>query len=259
MIRVDKPLTPPPVLTGRGKTAATTHIADYGKNPSGYQSGAAHFVFAAGIYAHDTVKEALRVAQHDKCAFCECKISHTQHGDVEHYRPKAAVRQKAGEPLTRPGYYWLAYEWDNLFLACQLCNQVFKENLFPIRTPKNRARSHHDDVTREKPLLLHPSAQDIDRHLTFSGPLVVPVGASRHGRATIKVLGLNRPKMVDARHKWLRVLEAAKKAHTRLTGIASDARTPADVHDLAEIEQLIADCTGPSAQFSAMARVLFST
>nr|WP_239015299.1 AAA family ATPase [Archangium violaceum] len=77
-----------------------------------------------------------------KCAFCESQLAHISYGDVEHFRPKAGWRQEEGGPLGRPGYYWLAYEWTNLFLACTLCNQQFKRNLFPLRTPSRRARSH---------------------------------------------------------------------------------------------------------------------
>jgi hypothetical protein len=48
--------------------------------------------------------------------------------------------------LEQPGYFWLAYVWANLFLACQLCNQSFKKNLFPLADPAKRARSHLHDL-----------------------------------------------------------------------------------------------------------------
>jgi hypothetical protein len=34
------------------------------------------FEFDGGIYGHRSVKDALREAQHGKCAFCESKIAH---------------------------------------------------------------------------------------------------------------------------------------------------------------------------------------
>ena len=58
-------------------------------------------------------------AQHDKCCFCESKVTQVAYGDVEHYRPKAGYRQEHGAPLGRPGYYLLAYEWSNLMFCCQ--------------------------------------------------------------------------------------------------------------------------------------------
>ncbi|MBI1786101.1 MAG: hypothetical protein HYR60_00930, partial [Acidobacteria bacterium] len=42
------------------------------------------------------------------------------HGDVEHFRPKSV-------------YWWLAYCYDNHLYACQICNQVFKKDRFPVR------------------------------------------------------------------------------------------------------------------------------
>jgi hypothetical protein len=62
--------------------------------------------------------------------------------------------------LRKPGYYWLAYEWNNLFLACQLCNQLFKKNLFPLLDPTTRAASHKDNVENEKPAFIDPTIDD---------------------------------------------------------------------------------------------------
>jgi hypothetical protein len=56
----------------------------------------------------------------NKCAFCEAKVPHVAHGDIEHYRPKST-------------YWWLAYAWDNYLSSCQLCNQSFKSTHFPIK------------------------------------------------------------------------------------------------------------------------------
>jgi hypothetical protein len=106
------------------------------------------------------VKAALRIAQHDKCGFCESKVTHVAFGDVEHFRPKAAFRAIQGDALTRPGYYWLAYEWTNLLFACEPCNRRHKGNLFPLVDEATRARSHTDDITRETPLFIDPTAED---------------------------------------------------------------------------------------------------
>lgn len=60
-----------------------------------------------------------------KCAYCEAPISAVAFGDVEHYRPKSS-------------YWWLAYCYDNYLVACQLCNQKFKRNAFPVQNRKMR-------------------------------------------------------------------------------------------------------------------------
>ena len=59
--------------------------------------------------------------------------------------PKGGTRQTADEKEMKvPGYFWLAYAWQNLFLACQLCNQRFKKNLFPLENPDERAFSEDE-------------------------------------------------------------------------------------------------------------------
>src|SRR5258705_11060485 len=71
-----------------------------------------------------------------KCAYCESKIVVNQPGDVEHFRPKGRVvdenfrpikiRHKKKGEMNHPGYYWLAYEWNNLFPSCIVCNRFRK-------------------------------------------------------------------------------------------------------------------------------------
>lgn len=64
-------------------------------------------------------KKTLRKESADKCAYCECATAVVAHGDVEHFRPKSA-------------YWWLAYSYDNYTYACQVCNQSWKGDNFPI-------------------------------------------------------------------------------------------------------------------------------
>lgn len=192
MIRVREPADPPEVLRTTGTRSRGGMSAAYSRDPRSYEEGRKSFELDSGIYAHATVKQALREAQHDKCAFCESKFAHISYGDVEHFRPKAGWRQEEGEPLTRPGYYWLAYEWANLFLSCTPCNQRFKRNLFPLQTPTRRARSHKDDVTAEAPLLLDPAVDDPEAFISFREEVPYAVEGNARGEATIRILGLQR-------------------------------------------------------------------
>jgi hypothetical protein len=139
MIRIQRPADAPAVLKSKGKKHAAEMCARYDADPTTDDLDP-----KPTIYAHETVKNALLKLQHGKCAFCECKVTHQQYGDVEHFRPKKGYKQKDGDPLGRPGYYWLAYEWTNLLVSCQICNQKFKKNLFPLRRPSRRARCHND-------------------------------------------------------------------------------------------------------------------
>ena len=133
MIRIVKPITPPSILHTRGRQATRDLCA-------AYEQGERTFDFDRTLFAAPSVKTALQQAQHNKCAFCESKFVHVGYGDVEHFRPKAGFQQGADDTLVRPGYYWLAYEWSNLFFSCQLCNQSFKRN-------RNRSRVEGDKRT----------------------------------------------------------------------------------------------------------------
>lgn len=57
-------------------------------------------------YKLDDIRNDLIDIYNHKCAYCEQKV---EQYNVEHYRPKSI-------------YYWLAYSWDNLILACPHCN-----------------------------------------------------------------------------------------------------------------------------------------
>ena len=69
MIRIRKPAVPPEVLRTKGVGARRALIAAYSRAPRSYASGKKSFEFDSSLYAHETVKQALRKAQHDKCAF----------------------------------------------------------------------------------------------------------------------------------------------------------------------------------------------
>jgi uncharacterized protein (TIGR02646 family) len=208
MIRIDRSREPVPE-TLRKKAAAKlrAHRAALAKPlPAGQTS---HTIkFSAEIYGAADVKEALGRTQHDKCAFCESKIAHVSYGDVEHFRPKAGWKQAEADALSRPGYWWLAYDWANLVLSCTLCNQRHKANLFPVQGA--RATAPSDDLRAELPALIHPVEDDPAREIVFDGADVDMRASSERGRATAEALGLNRPKLYDERR---RLHDAIKKEH----------------------------------------------
>lgn len=64
-------------------------------------------------------KRQLKAETAGKCAYCEAPVQAVAHGDVEHFRPKSV-------------YWWLAYCYDNYLFSCQVCNQTFKGDKFPL-------------------------------------------------------------------------------------------------------------------------------
>jgi uncharacterized protein (TIGR02646 family) len=201
MIRIRKPSRPPTVLTEKGVPKAQAHCDEYTSDAQSYKDGTKTFSFDRNIYADQTVKAALKKAQRGKCCFCETIVE--DDGDVEHFRPKAAYRQGEGGELVRPGYYWLAYEWSNLFLSCIPCNQRHKKNLFPLGTPGSRATSHDAGyaVDDEEPLFIDPARVNPEQHISFRLQFPYPIKDSPAGRMTIEALGLDRAQLNNSREE----------------------------------------------------------
>ena len=207
MIGVSKS-SPPASLVQRAAAARQALERAYEANPAGCQRpGTPALKPRRAVYAAKDVKKRLIADQHGKCAYCETRFLHSSSGDVEHYRPKAGYRQAAGSAVQGPGYYWLAYEWDNLLFACEDCNRMRKRQLFPLRNdPLGRARTHHDEVSREEPLLLNPAHDNPEQHLTFleeAAKGVTPVG-----EASVAAYSLNRPELLDDRRERLRCVRS---------------------------------------------------
>lgn len=162
-----------------------------------------------------TLKDFLVYLFHGKCAYCEGRFLAGSYLDVEHYRPKAEVtlnRQRSSivkivdhndEEVKHPGYYWLAYDPQNLLLACEICNRGEKKNQFPIRGP--RACCPDDPLDDESPLLLNPyRVKKPAHHFQVFGEAENPgflEGISEEGKETIEVCGLNRDSLVIARQE----------------------------------------------------------
>ena len=191
MIRINKPQKAPSVLDSRGKKEADKLKKLFDATPQAYLNGDEKFSFKSSIYGHKTVKRSLINTQHGKCVFCEVK-KETGEGHVEHFRPKGGYKQNPEDSLGVPGYYWLAYEWDNLFFSCFTCNSSYKKNLFPLTDSTKRAQNHHDDLSEEDALLIHPVDDEPEEFIEFNAWYVRPVENNKRGEITILHIGLDR-------------------------------------------------------------------
>lgn len=219
MIRVSRPAPPQFLIDGAEteRQKVRDHFADPAKRTVS---------FAFKAYKDDSVKDALNDLFHGKCAYCESTYAATAPMDIEHFRPKSAVVNAAGQ-MVKPGYYWLASEWDNLLPSCIDCNRprkhlihgqetlAGKANLFPIandqRTGDRMDPPVHQDEAR---LLLHPCRDFPDRHLRFEERQtgVVCLATSAKGTHSIEVYGLNREGLLSERQKRLLLLLAQADA-----------------------------------------------
>lgn len=200
----------------------------------------------SAIYAHPSVKKALRDAQHQKCAYCET-LNPTSHDVVEHFRPKNGWRQKRTGLLRKPAYFWLSYDWENLLFACDQCNDAgHKQNLFPLANPSCRADITSPDVSGERPLLVNPYAVDPALHLEWNRDVPRPRKRSRIGRVTIETFGLDRDGLLmDQRRKYL---DETERVLTLLESTRSSLR------EWLEVKAVLLGCLADSAPWAAMVR-----
>jgi uncharacterized protein (TIGR02646 family) len=246
VIRIHKPESAPRILLDRGAalTAELCARVEAGERPS----------FEREVYGAAEVKEALRAAQHDKCCFCEAKLGHVQFGDVEHFRPKASTQQSAADPPT-VGYYWLAYEWKNLYLSCEICNRRHKQKLFPLANPDRRVSSHQRfaDLDAEQPLFVDPGREDPTAFIEYRREYAKEVEGGARGAATLESLQLNRPRLVERRRdrrEPLRFLLNLLALNIQ-SEFSDDER-----REWIEALKLVIDAAGASGEYSSMVRSL---
>ena len=215
MIKINKSLPPPDILKAKGKTKSKgevkteKNIAKFNANPDAFKKkfhktkNPNKFDFSNRVYAATDVKQQLIKDQHGKCCFCEtADIKVIAHGDVEHFRPKKAYKQKSADSYSYPGYYWKAFSWDNLFFSCQICNQIHKKNMFPLIDETLRQFDHTcAEESLDNTLLVDPSLENPETEIGFKKEMPYPI--TLKGEKSIQVFGLKRNILNEARLKHL--------------------------------------------------------
>lgn len=248
MISITKPEKIPQILENRGKAATDNLCQNYLQDKADHQSGKKKFEFDSDIYGSKSVKTALIKAQHGKCFLCESRISHISYGDVEHFRPKGGWRQTSEDKINTPGYYWLAYSWENLFLSCQICNQQFKKNLFPLEDKAERAVSHESDLSKEKPLFINPTTEDPEDYISFRGTIPYAIDGNLKGNSTIENAGLSRDHLNENR---LELYLPVKELYQIANGMPE---TPYKAQAQELLQRRLQECQSNQQQYSAMFR-----
>jgi uncharacterized protein (TIGR02646 family) len=186
-----------------------------------------------------------------KCCYCERKRDLKRDADIDHFRPKTEIAEDG-----KPGYWWLAYDWNNLFFSCKACNQT-KSTKFPLISGK-RVRVSTGDINLEKPYLPHPADEDPEKLIEYiwdeSSPIeqVRPRGKDHAGRGdkTIKVLALDREELIIEQSRSLLPLMAYVEIY-KTSNSSNQARNKKKV--IAHIKRL----TGPQNDFAGIKRAFF--
>lgn len=246
MIEIERSNPVPRRLKKQGARQTKIDCDAYDACPGGYETGDLKFLWR-DHYSAKEVKNRLVKMHRCKCCYCE-QVFPPEYLHIEHFRPKGRVRQAPELAEHSPGYFWLAYRWDNLLLACQACNSFNKKTLFPLKKPKGRAQPCHDGVATEQPLFIDPTALDPRAHIRFAYD--APAGKSPEGDTTIRLIGLRRPKLLEDR------LAQIKHINARLAILSMAKEYPGNVkikECAVEARQFIEHAVRPEAPFSSMA------
>ena len=87
-------------------------------------------------------------------------------------------------------------EFENLCLACPMCNRYKSDHLLAS-----------DVVTRAEVSLFHPHQHQWIEHFSWNDESTEIIGSTPIGRATVVALKMNRPQMVRVRRMWVSMNE----------------------------------------------------
>ena len=164
------------------------------------------FKFDESLYGYDDVQASLNSLFHGRCAYCESEIAGAETSTARH-RPRTFASSLNGT-INEDHYWWLAYEWENLYHVCAQCNRS-KGRRFPVEGTRSSASEPYASVLKqESALLLDPCHDDPNLHIAFNDDGLV-VGLTSRGQITIDILALDRADLTVGRQKALSVYRSS--------------------------------------------------
>jgi uncharacterized protein (TIGR02646 family) len=151
------------------------------------------------LLEHLEVVFALQSTFSDRCAFCGIDEATAEELAAHRLRPPQDAVASDGS-TSRRHYWWLAYAWKNLYLACSDCRKA-QGAKFPVERQRARVGTT-EGLDKELPLLLDPCRDDPEGFLIYldSGEVV---SREQRGKATIETFDLNRPLLVEQRRQMV--------------------------------------------------------
>lgn len=194
--------------------------------------------------------DALTSLFFSKCAFCETAIRQPHIRNIVHFRPPSNARDFKGV-FSPEHYWWLIYEWRNLYLACARCNQS-QGTLFPVEAHRAMPNASYGRLVAERPLLIDPCIDEPSRYLRFSeeGKLnfVSEQREIDRGYATINIFDLNRKELLAER-------EYVAFETRRLVTSINDEISRGDLYEIAsQVNEIFA----PTAPYLGLRRQLLA-
>lgn len=125
-----------------------------------------------------TLREQVLSQAGDLCAYCRSASALLGVTfEIDHIVPRSAGGRTTA---------------DNLCLSCPTCNRQ-----------KGIRQTAPDPASGKETPLFHPLAQTWDDHFAWSADSATVIGLTPVGRATVALLRMNRPVLVQMRHYWV--------------------------------------------------------
>jgi len=174
------------------------------------------------------ILESLRVLFNGKCAYCESIIGVSGPASFDHFRPKSGARG-LDRDFGIDHYWWLTYEWNNLYYCCHYCNS-FKSTWFPVEKNRAHIRTSYADInSHENALLIDPCVDNPQDHLVYNESGEVDF-LSPKGKTTIEIIKLNRGALVDERRNT--IIELKKQFDFFLSRPSNQKKDTIDVNEV---------------------------
>ncbi len=202
----------------------------------------------------DEITEDLNIVCNGKCAYCESRLTQVSAMSVESFRPKSGAKGLTSSSYAPTHYWWLAYAWENMLMACEICNQKYKRDFFPVEDEGKRAPigATGEELIKENALLIDPAFDNPAEHLAFEeSGMIRPL--TTKGKVTVDIIGLNREELVSRRK------QAAQNLLHRLETLkdARDFKGRLIQELVAFVRELYSET--PSQEFVALQRTVFDT
>ena len=131
----------------------------------------------ASKYGHKDIRQQLNSCSFNKCFYCESRLVGTLR-EIDHY-VEVAIDPSG------------AFEWTNLYLSCNNCNDKLDHNTVPVTEALNPCVD---------------SDEEIQRHYTIERECICSQAGSEKGLNTIRKFRLDSDALDLKRSKWLNKL-----------------------------------------------------
>jgi len=208
MIHVDRARVSPPSEFLSAAVGGLERLREFNRMPQEYRDQRG-YPFEEHIQS--LAKHALREVFHGKCAFCESPLNYVSDGDVAAFRPRAGARDLDGS-FDPEHYWWLAYDWENLYFSCSNCN-LSKRDLFPVGGFRAQPEDRGLLLDAEGPNLIDPCRENPRGDFTYLVDVefgqIHMVGSGVRGKDTIDIFNLNRTDLLTFRFSQLQGVRTA--------------------------------------------------